>query len=310
MKKLETELSDFAGKNGMAGKGPLSLALVVTRHAKKFGLPLDSKKLMAPSGGQVAGLGKTAVQSILSDHGIKRVLAEEGGRTSRGSVALMQKYVRFLNGLSGKGLANLDEIEKWWITQVRSFFSSKPFTLRLDSSKSLRSAVHDLLDQAEKRQRENPGTMFAGAVLQHLVGAKLEVLLPDITIEHFGSSVADEVSGRDSDFVIGEVAIHVTTAPGEAVIRKCDRNLQNDLSPLIVTTTRGALVAETLAEQHGIGGRIDIFDAEQFLAGNILELSKFTRSNRRSTVSELIDKYNQIMVHCETDPSLRIILGS
>ena len=40
---------------------------------------------------------KYRIQRILADHGITRVLAEEGGRTSRGSVGLMQKYVEFLN---------------------------------------------------------------------------------------------------------------------------------------------------------------------------------------------------------------------
>jgi hypothetical protein len=152
--------------------------------------------------------------------------------------------------------------------------------------------------------------MFAGAVLQHLVGAKLEVLLPEAPIEHHGASVADEVSGRDSDFLVGEAAIHVTVAPGEAVIRKCAGNLQNDRSPLIVTTPKGAVVAESLAELAGLGGRIDIFEAEQFLSANILELSKFTRSKRRTTANELIEKYNRIVSACETDPGLKIKLGN
>jgi hypothetical protein len=56
-------------------KGPLSVALVVTQQARNMGLPLDSEKLLTEGGGQVLGLGKSAVQAILHRHGIERVLA-------------------------------------------------------------------------------------------------------------------------------------------------------------------------------------------------------------------------------------------
>ena len=61
------------------GKGPLCVALIVTRYAQERGLPLDPEKLVTKSGGQVRGLGKAAVQSVLRRHGIERVLAAEGG---------------------------------------------------------------------------------------------------------------------------------------------------------------------------------------------------------------------------------------
>jgi len=54
-------------------------------------------------------------------------------------------------------------------------------------------------------------------MLQHLVGAKLNLLLDD-PIKHHGASVADDVSGREGDFVVEDVAIHVTTSPTEALI--------------------------------------------------------------------------------------------
>ncbi|MDX9762541.1 MAG: hypothetical protein ACOX2W_15630 [Desulfomonilia bacterium] len=64
------KLKEFAQKNRMRGKGPLSVALVVTRHGKKLGMPLDPEALLTEGGGQVMGLGKSAVQSILKEHGI------------------------------------------------------------------------------------------------------------------------------------------------------------------------------------------------------------------------------------------------
>ena len=119
---LNEKLKEFAQKNRMKGKGPLSVALVVTRHGKKLGMPLDPEALLTDGGGQVMGLGKSAVQSILKEHGIDRVLAEEGGRTSRGSVGNMRKYVSFLNELNTSGPIDFEQLETWWIERVRDFF--------------------------------------------------------------------------------------------------------------------------------------------------------------------------------------------
>ncbi|MBN2109169.1 MAG: DUF4928 family protein, partial [Deltaproteobacteria bacterium] len=278
-----------------------------TRYAKKNGLPLKTESLLTKSDGQVLGLGKAAVQAILKEHGVTKVLAEEGGRTSRGSVGNMKKYVLFLNSLEKKGRVDLDYIEKWWIQKVKAFFSGKPFLFSFDQSKSLRSVIRNLINQAEKRQKQSTGATFVGTMLQHLVGAKLNLLLTD-SIEHHGASVADDVSGREGDFVVEDVAIHVTTSPTEALIRKCQRNLDKGLKPFIITLHKGVAVAEGLAEQAGIFDRLDIFEAEQFLAGNLYEIGKFAQAGRKTTTEHLIREYNKIISSCETDPSLLITL--
>ncbi|HDR14898.1 MAG TPA: DUF4928 domain-containing protein [Desulfobacteraceae bacterium] len=299
------KLKEFAKKNHMKGKGPLCVALVVTSHGKKLGMPLDPESLLTDGGGQVMGLGKSAVQSILKEHGIDRVLAEEGGRTSRGSVGNMRKYAAFLNELHASGPIDFEQLEAWWIERVREFFSGKPFVLRFDASKSLRSVIRDLLSQAEKRQEQANGSTFVGTMLQHLVGAKLNLLL-DSPLQHHGANVADDVSGREGDFIVEDVAIHVSTSPSEALIRKCRRNLDNGLKPVIITTYRGALLAEGLAEQADMADRLDVFEAEQFIAGNLYEIGKFAQAGRRTTAEQLISEYNAIVDECETDPSLRI----
>jgi hypothetical protein len=302
---IDKKLKEFAHKNQMKGKGPLCVALVVTRHGKKLGLPLDPEALLTDGGGQVVGLGKSAVQSILKDHGIDRVLAEEGGRTSRGSVGNMRKYVAFLNTQCTQGGVDLVKVEAWWAERVREFFSGKPFVLRFDASKSLRAVIRDLFSQAQKRQEQDNGSTFVGTMLQHLVGAKLNLLL-DTPLQHHGANVADDVSGREGDFILEDVAIHVTTSPSEALIRKCRRNLDNGLKPIIITTHRGALLAEGLADQADMADRLDVFEAEQFLAGNLYEIGKFAQAGRRTTAEQLVFQYNSIIDDCETDPSLKI----
>lgn len=309
MSELKDSLAEYQKSKKLFTKGKLAAILFVSRLAKKNGLPLDASVLVTDSQGQVLGLGKAAVQSILKDHGETRVLAEEGGRTSRGSLGNMQQYVAFLNQLHASGIADPIETEEWWIDRVREFFSAKPFALKYDTSKSLRAILRDLLAQAIKRQKENPGTMYGGAVLQHLVGAKLSLVLPEGVVKNHGFSVSDSVSARSGDFILEEVVIHVTTAPSEALMRKCERNLHAGFRPIIVTTYDSMPAAESLANIQNIGGRTDILEIEQFIATNIYEISKFKAIDRKVTIERLVDRYNQIIDECETDPSLKIAVG-
>jgi len=133
---MAEDLAAFAEEHGFAGKGPLCVALVVTEHAKNQDVPLTPDSLVTPGGGQVRGLSKNAVQSILRRHGIERGLAAEGGRTSRGSPGRMREYAAYLNQ-AGSGV-DLDAIELFWIGRVRNFFEARPLRLNADPSKGIR----------------------------------------------------------------------------------------------------------------------------------------------------------------------------
>ena len=303
---LQETLATFTKDKKFNRQGPLCVALVMTQQARKAGLPLDPGQLLTEGGGQVLGLGKGAVQSILTRHGITRVLASEGGRTSRGSIGNMREYVALLNQLHAKGAAELDAIEGFWIERVHEFFAAKPFKIRLDASRSLRTVVRDVLGQAEDRQKTMPGVYYAGAVMQHMVGAKLDCALGQGNFEHNSYSTSDQQSGRRGDFFVGDVAIHVTTSPGEAVIEHCRDNINDGIRPVLVTGQRGLTVAEGLADNAGLGDRIDIFEIEQFIALNLYELGKFAADGRRVAVSDLVNRYNEIIDDVETDPSLKI----
>jgi Domain of unknown function (DUF4928) len=305
---LRKELAAFTAENSFRGKGPISVALVVTQHARTMGLPLDEEKLITEGGGQVLGLGKGAVQTVLKRHGIDRVLASEGGRTSRGSLHNMREYVTFLNRLKKQGEVDLDAVEAFWIDRVHEFFSGKPFKIKLDASKSLRTVVRDVIEQAEERQKTTPGMYYAGAVLQHLVGAKLDCALGKGKFEHNSFSTADSPGARAGDFLLGDVAIHVTTSPGEGVIERCRENLNDGIRPMLVTIQRGLSVAEGLADNVGLADRIDVFEIEQFVALNVYELGKFAADGRKTAVDDIVKRYNEIVEEFETDPSLKIEL--
>lgn len=311
MTALDSALKAFVKDKKFRNKGSLCVALVTTEHARKFGLPLDANILLTVQGGQVLGLGKAAVQKILVKHGIDRVLAEEGGRTSRGSIDNMRSYTSFLNDtFAANGAIDLDYVEKFWISEVEGFFAGKPFKLRLDGSLSLRTVIKSLMTQAEDRQKSSPGTMYHGTLMQHLCGAKLDLVLGVGKFAHNGSNVSDQKPDRTGDFDIGDVSIHVSTSPGEALIRKCAANIDAGRRPLIVTTRKGVPMAEGLAENAGISERLDVIEFEQFIATNLHELGKFEADQRRLKVGELIDRYNDIVEEFETDPSLKIELSS
>ena len=221
----------------------------------------------------------------------------------------MKSYVRFLNALHSDELLDLASIERWWVNRVLDYFSSMPLKLKYDVSKSIQSLFEDLFRQVRDREEGEPGATYLGTVLQHLVGAKIELSLPGVQLNHFGASVADHVTGRAGDFQIEKTVIHVTTMPTEAIIEKCRQNLRANLSPLIITMSGRAPVARGIAEMAGVSDRIDILAAEQFLAANLHELSAFQIAAREATLRELIQRYNELIDQYETDPGLKIQLG-
>ena len=302
-------LKHFFDENQMGAKGALCVGLVLTREAIEQGLPIDFTTLLTENRGQVRILGKSPVQKILGDYGIARVLAEEGGRTNRGNMGLAERYLAFLNDAKCSK-EELITIEAWWVERVRDFFAGKPLVMKFDPSKSIRSIVHELIDVAENRQAKNRGAQIVGAVLQHLVGAKLSLVVPDELIPKMhGSSVADAVSDREGDFSYGDAVIHVTSAPGEAVIRKCTKNIEDGFHPIIITTSKRVSVAEGLAESAGIANRLDVWDIEQFLSMNLNEHGLFCQDGRKNMAVRLVATYNNIIDNCETDPSLKIQIG-
>src|ERR1039457_3231983 len=187
-------------------------------------------------------------------------------------------------------------------------YVKRQIEFHFDTGKSLRANIDDLLRQAEELQADAGGTAYVGAMLQHLVGAKLDLVLGKGEMEHHGFSVADQSTARKADFQIESVAIHVTTNPSEALIRKCAANLQAGLKPLIVTLGDGVVGAAFLLKSSQLADRVDVLDANQFLTANIYEHSLFQASTCKVTFSNLLQRYNEIVSQCETEPMLQIDL--
>lgn len=302
--RLRDSLESFKDERKITSKGSLSVVVQLTRMFSNEELPIDPSDYVTGKEGQVKGLGGGNLKALLAEHGITRTLSREGGRTSRGSMGIMNSYASFINSLPSP--VNFTDIESYWIEQVNLYFSAKPFKLSSDSSRSMASTVDDLMAQARRREKENPGTTYAGTVLQHLVAAKLCLIVPDIEIN--GADVADAPTGRGGDFMIGDTAIHCTTAPGQPLIEKCSANISSGIRPVIITIADRVKTARDLSEDAGISDRLEVWDLQQFLSTNIYEHGLFDRDKRKGTVSKIIDGYNNIIDRYESDPSLKIDL--
>jgi len=305
LKKLER----FQDEAKAVTKGPLAAALFLTRRVAEHGLPFPLDALRTEKKGQVAGLGREPVQRILEDHGIYKVLAEEGGRTSRGSLGLAEEYVALLNGLHRSGEldpSDLERVEKWWVERIREYFNRQCFKIDIDPNLSISKVVASVLREARKRQDDAPGSTIEGTVLQHLVGAKLSLVLGKEAVEHHGSAVADVADARAGDFQIGDSAIHVTTAPSERLVTKCRYNLSKAVRPIIVCPKDKVPGAALLAENAGVNDRVEVYDAEAFISSNVNELAQFQGARLKTTTQDLFKRYNEIVSQAESDPSLLI----
>lgn len=299
-------LRSFQREKNIFTKGPLSLVIQLTRMFKGKDFPLDSNDYQTGGKGQVIGLGGANLRKILAEHGITQQLSSEGGRTSRGSMGIMIDYVEFLNHWSEVEPIDFAVVEDYWAEQVREYFRNQPFILTADTSKTIASNLDDLFDQAKKRQTQNTGTQYLGIVLQHLVAAKLCLVMPEETFEIRGASVADASTDRSGDFVINRTIFHCTTMPGALLIEKCKANLRSGCFPVIITVFDRVHTALNLAEDAGLAGRVEVWDIQQFLSSNVHEHSLFNSDRRNATLSEIISRYNSIVLETETDPSLRI----
>jgi hypothetical protein len=305
-KSIENRLKQFQTEHNAVTKGPLALLVQLTRMVQGEKFPLKADDFLTENKGQVAGLGGGNLKKILKEHGITQTLAAEGGRTSRGNMGLMMKYIEFLNAWNKTETIDFTAVEQFWAEQVQEYFRNQPFTFSADPSRTIGASVDELFEQVRKRQKQNPGTQYLGTMLQHLVAAKLSIILPKDKFEIHGASVADTPTERSGDFVINNTIIHCTTAPGEPLIQKCKANIRSGCLPVIITVFDRVGIANGLAADAEILGRVEVWDIQQFLSTNINEHGLFDEQQRTTKLTDIIERYNQIIDEKETDPSLKI----
>lgn len=274
--------------------------------------PLEEKHYLTPS--QVKGLSGDRIKAILARHDESRQFTSEGGRTSRRTMAHARELAQILNTSLGAG-AYLDSaaegqeevrslLQEWFVAQVRADFLDQQRIAadELDPNKPSRRAIAALLQAAQIR-----GGHAAGAVAQHLVGAKLSLRFPKEDIPNLSYSTADQQTDRPGDFRLGDTAFHVTMSPGDNLMsNRCRDNLQNNFRPLVLVPEDRVEAARQLADNAEIGDRVAVSSIEEFVGTNIEELATFTSQGIRSGLRALLELYNERVEAVEPDPSLRI----
>jgi len=272
------------------------------------GMPITDERLYSEGKSQVRGLSGSTISKILEQHGETRIFTREGGRTSRGTIYLAAAFRDVLNSTHVSVNEPVDaalvsnQLEAFFTQCVRlDYFDKQRITVDLDYNKPVSSVVSDILKAAAERS-DKP----TGAVLQHLIGAKLQLRFPDVKIGSDRANAADLHTDREGDFQVGTTAFHVTTAPMEKLISRCVENKRAGYRPVILTLESKIIAARQMADNVGMSEQISVQAAETFIGNNIEEIAIYDGDKIREGLARLIRTYNARINAIEIDKSLMI----
>ncbi|EAO5056355.1 DUF4928 domain-containing protein [Salmonella enterica] len=294
-------------KSGSINTNVMNAGLIVSRMMAD-GMPITDERLYSEGKSQVRGLSGSTISKILEQHGETRVFTREGGRTSRGTIFLAAAFRDVLNNTQVNENEHVDaalvsnQLEAFFTQCVRlDYFDKQRITVDLDYSKPVSSVVSDILKATAERS-DKP----TGAVLQHLIGAKLQLRFPDVKIGNDRANAADLHTDREGDFQVGTTAFHVTTAPMEKLITRCVENKRAGYRPVILTLESKVIAARQMADNVGMSEQIAVQAAETFIGNNIEEIAIYDGDKIREGLARLIRTYNARINAIEIDKSLMI----
>lgn len=290
-------------RKGKVSRNTVAIGIVVLDHLRRQ-WPLSKSDILS-SGGEIIG-SRHGLPETLEKYGIphQRFLKEV---TTRQAHQDGQRLLESLEGgrlLEGYPEAQGDELLVEAITSLvvraEEWISRQNFKLNLDRQFSPAAWIQLLLSEARGRS--------GGKVEQHLIGAKLEERHQDITIPNHPGHAGDVQTGRAGDFLVGSTAYHVTATPGGAVLRKCAANLAAGLHPFLLVPRDQVEKARYIAQDQAIEARVTIISIEDFVATNVIEMSKGEQRDFVSMLKKIVDRYNRRLAEVETDMSLKIEL--
>jgi len=156
---------------------------------------------------------------------------------------------------------------------------------------SERTLLNDLKHLIQEARARHP--RLAGPLIHHLVGAKLALRYPELNLEPRPHTAADDQRGEAGDYVIGDAAFHVTVTPGERLLARCARNLQEGKTPWILVPENEVAKALRLVKRGGMENAVNVFAVERFVGQNLEEISGFKESGLRTTIARLVEEYNR-----------------
>lgn len=296
-------LPTHATTSGLPARGSIAACLVVLERLRtEFDLDLNSHR--AKGGAQIRGLSAPAVGRILERYGETRRFLGEGGRTNRGTPADVESLLRLLNAIGGASRSDhervelIDQVQSWLAAKVREYFDRQRLQIAINPRDATWKSIDAVLDAARIAGK-------AGAVAQYLVGAKLQLRFPELEVANEPVSAGDVQTGRLGDFEIGDTVFHVTTAPGQAVYEKCQRNIALAKRVCLLVPDRALQGARQILHEAA-PGRVMVESLESFVANNLEEMALFSQTALVSGLRRLLEEYNRRVEAAETDRSLLI----
>lgn len=299
---------------GTINTNVMAVGLVILDHMAD-GFPFVDSMYISAQGSQVKELGGAKIREILARYGETRPFRSEGGRTSRGSLVLAREFAALLNesqaatpylNASPPERAFARELMQGWVVDLLQdqYFNRQRIEAELDHRRPMKFAVRMLLRAARER-----GGTTAGALAQHLVGAKLSLRFPAQEISNESYTTADQQTERPGDFLVGDTAIHVTMSPGENVIsNRCKANLRAGFRSLVLVPEDRVAAAGQLVDNAELEGQVAVNSIEDFVGQNIEEIAGFSDQGIKSGLRDLLECYNERVQAVESDPSLQIAI--
>ena len=174
-----------------------------------------------------------------------------------------------------------------------------PIRIRYKRQESIRTQIESLFLAVRRKKDPVSGEAQISRLMWHLVAAVLSLK------GRLDFDAITSMSPSDA-FRLGTSVIHVAYCPDWPLMHECFAESDQGLRPIVISTRTGAAQTEALAQEVGMGRKVEVLDITQFLVANMLEWTGFNGSQRRHTFEELIARYNAIVEACETDPSLKI----
>jgi hypothetical protein len=289
---------------GRPAKGTIAAALVVLESLRES-CNLDISAHLADGGAQIARLSLARLKKILERFGENREFPSEGGRTNRGNNRPMKEL---LDALQDCGFARLsvqkrvsviDHLQERLVRSLDAYYRLERIRFDYNSAKTLRAIVAEILTCAQQRNQGGP-------VAQHLVGAKLAIRFPSISVSNLSYSAADDQGGRSGDFHVGNTAFHVTVAPNTAHIARCAENIRQGLGAWLLVNELKLAKARDLLEGENLQNKVVAESIESFVGQNLSELAEFSASQFGDQLASLLVEYNRRVTAVETDASLLI----
>lgn len=309
---LQSWYEGLRDAKGNVNTNVMCAGLYVTEFLTEF-FPLEPEHYLAHS--QVKTASGRQAQKLLAHHGETRPFTSEGGRTSRATMSHARDIATLLNEKGAEaGVAHFSSAERqvaasllqaWFVDRVREdYFGRKRIEAEIDPDNPVRTAVAALIEAGRQR-----GGNTAGAIAQHLVGAKLKMRFPDENINVESYTTADSQTGRAGDYQIGDTAIHVTMSPGEKVFsERCAHNLRHGYRPRVLVPDNRVVGATQIAQDLGMADKVAIQSIEDFVGTNVEEVAGFGKASVRKRIRDLLVEYNARIEQAEADQSLKILI--